>query len=306
MAKAPGGQTKRSPAPRPSTKTNKTGHASAARRRVEAEQRRRTRILTATLASALVVVLIVVLIVVKLAGGKSTTTVAAPPTSDAPTPSSVLTSLAAIPATQLAQASQAVGSNVKAPSAITDAALTDGGKPEVLYIGAGFCPYCAAERWPLVTALLQFGTFTGLSDSHSSSVDTNPNTPTFSFHGATYSSPYLSFVGVETTTNQRQGNFYAPLDQPTPAQQALIQKYNGGYIPFVDFGGRYLIKAPQYNGKILAGLTVEQVAAQATNPSTTPGLAIEASAAHLVAALCQLTGGKPATVCAAFPTATGA
>jgi hypothetical protein len=304
MAKAPGGQSQRLSAPRPSTK--KTGHTNAARLRAEAAQRRRTRILTASVASALVVVLIVVLVLVKVTSGKSSTPVAAPPISDPLTPASVVTGLAAIPPTQLAQAAQSVGTVVPAPSPITDAPLTDGSKPEVLYIGAGFCPFCAAERWPLVTALLQFGTFTGLSDSHSSSSDTNPNTPTFLFHGATYSSPYLSFVAVETTTNQRQGNFYAPLDTETPAQHALIQKYNGGYIPFIDFGGRYVIKAPQYNGAILAGLTVEQVASQATNPSTKPGLAIEASAARLVAALCQLTGGKPANVCAAFPTVTGA
>jgi hypothetical protein len=32
----------------------------------------------------------------------------------------------------------------------------------MLYIGAEYCPYCAAERWPLVMALSKFGTFSNL------------------------------------------------------------------------------------------------------------------------------------------------
>src|SRR5205823_15010475 len=50
------------------------------------------------------------------------------------------------------------------------AALQDpSGKPEVLYIGAEYCPFCAAERWSLVYALARFGTFKGLLLSTSSS-----------------------------------------------------------------------------------------------------------------------------------------
>ena len=40
-----------------------------------------------------------------------------------------------------------VPSGVIPPSAITGTALTSGGKPEVLYIGGDFCPFCAVERW---------------------------------------------------------------------------------------------------------------------------------------------------------------
>ena len=52
------------------------------------------------------------------------------------------------------------------------------GKPEVLFIGAEYCPFCAAQRWAMVNALSRFGTFTGLTTTHSSSTDTDPNTPT--------------------------------------------------------------------------------------------------------------------------------
>ena len=27
------------------------------------------------------------------------------------------------------------------------------GKPEIVFVGAEYCPYCAAERWPIVMAL---------------------------------------------------------------------------------------------------------------------------------------------------------
>jgi hypothetical protein len=277
----------------------KSAQSRAAKAREEAARQRRTRVLWAVGASALVVVLIVVLVAVKASsGGKSSSSAA--PTTNQPVPASVLASLAAIPPSQLAQAGQLVGANVSSPTPISDVPLTSGGKPEVFYLGAEFCPYCAAERWAMVVALEHFGTFSGLTETHSSSIDVDPNTPTFAFHGATYSSPYLTFTGVETTTNQPQGNFYAPLDTPTAAQEALLEKYTGGTIPFVDFGGKAVIKAPQYDPKILAGMTVDQVAAQVGNLSSPVGQAIQASAAHDIAAICQMTGGQPSNVCSAF------
>ncbi|HSR26568.1 MAG TPA: DUF929 family protein, partial [Candidatus Eisenbacteria bacterium] len=42
------------------------------------------------------------------------------------------------------------------------------GRPEVLYVGAEYCPYCAAERWPLIVALSRFGTFSGVRAAASS------------------------------------------------------------------------------------------------------------------------------------------
>jgi len=305
MSKAPIGK-KRAPAtrstsPRPAPKDSparKGGHASAARTAAAAAKRRRSRMLTAGGATAAVVLLIIVLVVVKLAGGGSSSTKSAVPST--PTPPSVLTALSGIPPTQLAQRLTAVGGSLQAPSTINDAALTSAGKPEVLYIGAGYCPYCAAERWPLVTALLHFGTFTGLSDSASSPIDINPNTPTLSFHGATYTSQYLTFIGIEETTNQPRGGSYVPLDVPTAAEQAVEAKYGRG-IPFIDFGGKFMLNSAQYDGRILAGMTPEQVATQAADPSTQVGTAIEASAGSLTATLCHLTGGQPASVCGAFP-----
>ncbi len=40
-------------------------------------------------------------------------------------------------------------------------------------MGAEYCPFCAAQRWAMVNAFSRFGTFTGLTTTHSSSTDTD-------------------------------------------------------------------------------------------------------------------------------------
>ena len=75
--------------------------------------------------------------------------------------------------------------------------LESAGKPEVLFVGADYCPFCAAERWPLIVALARFGHFTTLHNMQSAQLSVFPGIQTFSFVGTAYSSPYLTFSGVE-------------------------------------------------------------------------------------------------------------
>ncbi|MEP6641260.1 MAG: DUF929 family protein [Gaiellales bacterium] len=175
--------------------------------------------------------------------------------------------------------------------------LQKGGKPLIVYVGAEYCPLCAAERWALVAALSRFGTFHNLGATHSSSIDVDPNTPTFSFHGATYTGRYLSLDTVELTTNRPQGNFYAPLEKPTALEQQLSAKYDPNAIPFAYLGSRYIVDTVAFNPAILAGMTMQQVAAAMRNPSSPICQAILGTANDLTAALCQQTNGKPASVC---------
>ena len=72
----------------------------------------------------------------------------------------------------------------------------------MLYEGAEYCPFCAAERWAMVMALSKFGTFWGLKLTNSSVSDFAPDTATFSFYGSTYTSKYLAFKPVELATNE--------------------------------------------------------------------------------------------------------
>ena len=141
----------------------------AAQRAAEAHRRRMV-----TMASAAVAV--VVLAVTGLVAARATRTTA----SAAPAPSAVAGS-GTVPASLMAQVAGVSAATLdrigtgqvdQPPIAIKNApALSTDGKPEVLYIGAEYCPYCAAERWPMVLALSRFGTFHNLRLTHSASGD---------------------------------------------------------------------------------------------------------------------------------------
>ena len=167
------------------------------------------------------------------------------------------------------------------------------GLPEVFYLGAEYCPYCAAERWPMIIALSRFGTFSGLKTTSSSSTDIYPNTPTFTFHGATYTSQYVDFVSVETTDRNQN-----PLETPSSAQQALVNQYDtAGSIPFVDFGNRYAFSGAMYLPDVLGGMSWQAVANSLAQPSSQQAKAILGSANLITAAVCKLTADQPAAVC---------
>jgi Domain of unknown function (DUF929) len=114
------------------------------------------------------------------------------------------------------------GNGVRPPERLPagTAPLTSNGLPRIVYVGADYCPFCAVQRWPLVVALSRFGTFRDLGATSSSSRDAYPNTSTFSFHGSTYSSPYLVFTPDETETRD-----FKPLET-TPAD---VQQLRAAY-----------------------------------------------------------------------------
>jgi hypothetical protein len=158
-----------------------------------------------------------------------------------------------------------------------------------------------------VTALAHFGTWANLATTLSAADDAYPNTATFSFHGATFTSQYLTFSGVETATSERTSTGYARLDTPTPDQSRLMRAYDpAGSIPFTFLGGRFEMSGSAFVPAPLAGKTVEEIASGAADPSTATGKVIQASAAALTADLCQLTNDQPTNVCSAFPTNAGA
>jgi hypothetical protein len=185
------------------------------------------------------------------------------------------------------------------PSALTGDALTaSNGLPQVLYVGAEYCPNCAATRWPLAVALSRFGTFTGISTTYSSSTDTPSHIPTLSFRNSSYKSSLIDFDGKE----QVDGN-NKPLQNLTTAEDALFQKLGGttsqpqpGY-PFIDFGGKWKQNGESYVSTVLSGMTPDQVASSMSDAKSKPGAAIQASADVFTAEICDMTGGKPTNVC---------
>ena len=201
--------------------------------------------------------------------------------------------------TEVSNASSQLGSYFGTVNSST--ALTSGGKPEVLYMGAEYCPYCAAQRWALVSALSRFGTFTGLTTTHSSSTDADPNTPTFTFYGSTYTSKYINFTSVEETTNTPNGSGgYTTLQTPTSAEAAVGQAYDPeGAIPFIDFGNKYVQvgNLSPLSPTLLAGKSWAQVGAAMANPTSSLGEAEIGNANYATAAICKMTNNLPATAC---------
>jgi thiol-disulfide isomerase/thioredoxin len=279
----------------------------AAQRAAAARVKVRNRVLLA--AGSIVAVAAVVVGLVVLKPGSETGT--APSAGEGPTGAALRGLVSDVTSVPVSVLDTVGGGDVPAGelSKVSGPPLTSDGKPEVLYIGADFCPFCAAERWPMIIALSRFGTFSGLSTIHSSSTDEYPDTPTFTFYGSSYQSRYVSFVPVEETTNYRQGNSSSPdvpyvtLQTPTAAEQALIDRYDpgsdGNSIPFIDLGNGYveISNLPPYGPQDLSGKTWGQIAAALRDPSTAIAQGADASANYLTAGICELTGNQPATAC---------
>lgn len=124
--------------------------------------------------------------------------------------------------------------------------------------------------------------------------------PTLTFYKTTYTSPYLAFTPVETTTNEPNGNSYVLLQKPTAAQQKLWLAHTGGSIPFVDFAGKAQLTSSQYDPATLEGVSFDDIAADVGNNTTAIGADIDASAKVLIQTICStLTDNKPADVCSA-------
>jgi hypothetical protein len=249
------------------------------------------------LAVIAIVVVIVVYAVNRNSGSNSGGTVG--PTGTA-LPASVMNDVRNVPESTLnsvGMSSSVLDYTQGAPiEPISDKPLTSNGKPDMLYIGAEFCPYCAAERWGMAIALSRFGTFSPLRGIHSSSTDVDPSTPTLTFYRSTYTSPYLVFTPVENETVDK-----TPLQNPTSAQEDLWVKYDTtdgeqGY-PFIDFGNKYVIKVPSYDPGTLAKMSWTQVASALQNPSSPVAQGADGTANLITAAICKMTGGQPGNVC---------
>lgn len=269
-----------------------------------ARKRRQQRLLAG---GAIVVVVAVVAVIVALGASSSSGSGI-----DKRTPVAA-TTVASVTRVTPAQLANAAGSlRINKPELISGGSgtpLVSGGKPEVLYIGAEYCPYCAGERWALVLALSHFGTFSGLKTIVSSPTDTVASVPTFSFHGSTFSSPYLTFTPVETQTVSGK-----KLDTLTPEQQHLlttldntpyVPAQSAGGIPFMDLGGYAVQDGISFDDTSMQHQTFQAIAQQVAEQSTPTAAYIAASAGALTSVLCHLTHGQSidgGAACKAFPT----
>jgi Domain of unknown function (DUF929) len=279
----------------------------AAQRVAERRAEKRRRILLATGSVVVVLAIVLVFVIVKLNGKSPSGSSAA---SNGPTGaalSAVVDNVTSVPVSTLDKVAAGGFTGKIQPITGSPTALTANGKPEMLYMGAEYCPYCGAARWAMIVALSRFGTFSGLSTVHSSSTDVDANTPTWSFYKSTYTSKYLTFTPVEMTTNVPDSSSpsgYVTLQTPSAAQQALMNKYDvapyttqNGAIPFIDFGNKYVSIGSPYDPGVLAGLSWSQIATDLKNPSSSVAQAIDGTANYITAAICKMTGNQPVSAC---------
>jgi Domain of unknown function (DUF929) len=177
------------------------------------------------------------------------------------------------------------------------------GHPAAVYIGAEFCPLCAAERWAVVMAFSRFGSFSGLKETTSSPWDIDPSTPTFSFYGSSYTSRYVTFVPVEREGNDTTGLGTRKNLQPlTPLESHLWSKYESALgqplgFPFLDIGNKVFAATSSYNPSVLGGLNQKEVAARLSDDSAPLTRDIVGTANYLTAAICSITAEQPTRVC---------
>jgi hypothetical protein len=264
----------------------------AARKAAQQRAQARRRLLVAGGSVAIVLVFVVTLVVVRLAHSSAPDSAPQAPQTNA----RVAAELASVPAGTFNAVGSGASTGLKALSGAPE--LKPDGKPEVLYMGGEFCPWCAAERWALATALSRFGTLSGLSFIHSSPTD--GYIPTLSFYKSGYSSKYLTFTPVEwfgeaDDPSTPFGHVY--LQRPTAQQAALFARYANSSLPFLDLANRYLLPQTQYSPGDLAGLTWAQIAAAMQDPSSQVARDIDGAANTLTAGMCTLTHGQPGGVC---------
>ncbi len=287
------------PASKPGDNRQKFANRQAAKERAAAlaSRRRRNRLLG--LGSIVMAVIVVAVLVAVWAGGGggggSTGASETSPAGGTPIAAAITSRLASVPLSSLANAP--TSGIVAAPAPISDAPLTTDGKPDLLYIGAEFCPVCATERWAMYVALSKFGTFSRQPGEIHSAVR-DGDIPTLTFYNSTYASPYFSFTPVETTTNQPDGNYYVSLQKPTAAQQKLWASHTDQSFPWIDFGGKMELSNAQYDPTVLEGVSFADIAKDIGNNSTVIGADIDASAKVLIQTICStLSNDEPAAVC---------
>jgi hypothetical protein len=277
---------------RPVTKKQRRNQAAA--RSVTLEHRppwQSPTVVTISSVAVVAIVLIIIVVINQVGGGNATVSTLVP---------AKLAAQVENPSTSVVDA---IGSG-KQPGEMTRlpaAALLPqvDGKTQVIFMGAEFCPYCAAERWSMIVWLSRFGTFKNLHEIESSSTDVDADTHTFTFYKSTYTSQYIDFNSNEV--EDRNSN---PLQTMSAATTAIVNKWDtppyttqAGQFPFIDIGGVFTLLDTSYDPGVLAGLSWQQIANDLSDPTSQVAIDIIGNANILTAATCIATGDTPASVC---------
>jgi len=181
---------------------------------------------------------------------------------------------------------------------VSDTTVTLENKPYFLYVGAQFCPFCAAERWSIVKALANFGTWSGLKGDTSGSYTAGgfSQIPTYDFTGVAYQSSYIAFGHKETA--DKNGKPIAG-QELTDFEKQWNDTYNPkGGVPFLFIDGKYVQQSAGFSPGLLSGKIYDQVKADVDSNANTPYVqAINREADIITAYLCKATNNQPTNVC---------
>lgn len=170
-----------------------------------------------------------------------------------------------------------------------------GEKVPIFFMGAQFCPYCAAERWALVSALERFGSLTGFAkEASNDGVDGYKPVPTYDLRPAKYDSQYMAFSGKEIYDHNSK-----PLDQLSTEEKDYVNRYDpsGGW-PFMVINGQYAQLGPGYSPSLVQGQAFDTLRGQLERGEHNAGTDAIAKEAGIISRLiCASTGGAPSDAC---------
>lgn len=258
-----------------------------------------------TLAVVLVVLaVVIVLVAIELTG----TTTLGVPKSIQQAPAALVREVTSVPAADFDAVGDPSTPLLTAPAVVAGGpSLTENGKPAIVWVGALYCPYCAAERWALVLALGRFGTFEKLFTTSSSTTEVFPGTETFSFDGAEYHSSEIALAAVEEYGNASSKTSpagFEKLDKPTRLESSAVTSYDkspwatSGLLPFLDVANRIVVSGSSFSPAVIQGLSMQQIATDLTDPASDVAQALLGAADQITAAICAATDESPTSVCA--------
>lgn len=162
------------------------------------------------------------------------------------------------------------------------------GKLQLLFVGALYCPHCAVERWAIIKALSQFGTF-----SHIKSTTNGSGVPTFDLTGAQYTSRYVAFDHKDI-----EDQSYKKLQTLSPDENATFQRLDpSGGIPLVSVGG-YAMSGSPIDPAELSGQSFDTIQHGLKGGSSQAATTdINAEANVLTGLICHADGMKPGAAC---------
>ena len=196
-------------------------------------------------AVALDVVAVVVLVNVYSASSKKSTRLDAQPVSPA-----VLAEVTHVPTSVFNKVGGGLVSDMHMPALLSgQPPLRYTRTPGMLALLGAYCPFCAAERWAIITSFSRFGTFSGSKTMQSPTTDIDPAAQTFTFATATSTSKYFTPKLEEIFGRDKPTGTQTPLEKMTTHEAQLAVEYDhaptapagsGNSIPFVDYGNKVI------------------------------------------------------------------